>query len=110
MKARSIASLTGNTGAYSIVGINSIKMANDSFTDSYRSSAGPWTLATRSYNGAIASNGAITLIDSADVYGDARCGPERLDEIVAHYKASGTWLQLQELLLLDMQAHRCNSG
>jgi hypothetical protein len=75
VRARSIACLTANTGAYSIVGINSIKMSQDSFTDSYRSSVGGWSLATRSYTGAIASNGTISLADSADVYGDARWGP-----------------------------------
>jgi Flp pilus assembly protein TadG len=89
VKARSTASLTSNTGAYSIVGINSVKMANDSFTDSYRSSAGPWILATRSSNGAIASNGTISLIDSADVYGDARCGPGKTTTVLNVAKVWG---------------------
>ena len=89
VKVRSIASLTSNTGAYSIVGLNSIKMTNDSFTDGYRSSAGPWSPATRTYTGAIASNGTITLIDSADVYGDARCGVGKTTSVLNLAKVYG---------------------
>jgi Flp pilus assembly protein TadG len=74
VRANSTACLISNTGAYAIIGINSVQMYNDSFTDSYRSSAGPWSMATHGLEGAVASNGNISLYDSADVYGDARCG------------------------------------
>jgi Flp pilus assembly protein TadG len=98
VRAQSIASLTSNTGAYAIVGINSIKMSQDSFTDGYRSSAGAYLLATRTYTGSVASNGTISLADSADVYGDARWGPGKSISLLNGSKVWGLKAPLPKAL------------
>jgi hypothetical protein len=64
----------GNTGAYSIIGIDSVSMTGSSSTDSYNSSKGDYSSGTASHKGAIASNGDITLSGNGKIDGDARAG------------------------------------
>jgi Flp pilus assembly protein TadG len=71
---KSTACLTGNAGAYSIIGINGITMSSSAYTDSYDASSGAYSAASANHRGAIASNGNIALSGSVKVDGDARCG------------------------------------
>ena len=70
----STACLTGNAGAYSIIGLNSVTMGLTAYTDSYNAAQGAYNNGRANHKGSIASNGNISLSGSATVYGDARCG------------------------------------
>jgi Flp pilus assembly protein TadG len=72
--AHSTATVIAENHAYSIIGLDSITMSGNAFTDSYRSSSGAWSINSRSDFGAIASNGHIKLSDFVEVHGDSRCG------------------------------------
>jgi hypothetical protein len=74
VSARSTATIISDSHAYSIIGLKSITMSGNAFTDSYRSSNGAWSTNSRSDFGAVASNGQIKLSDYVEVRGDARCG------------------------------------
>ncbi|HEX5244747.1 MAG TPA: pilus assembly protein TadG-related protein [Tepidisphaeraceae bacterium] len=72
--ATATACFAGGNGAYSIVGMNSISMTMNSYTDSYNSSVGPYNSASPNHRGSIASNGNIGLSGSVKVDGDSRAG------------------------------------
>ena len=55
---------------YGLVGLDAINMTGNASIDSYDSSAGLYSLATRRTNGDIASNGNVGLTGNATVYGD----------------------------------------
>jgi Tfp pilus assembly protein PilX len=58
-----------------LIGMSGVTMSGSAFTDSYNSSNGAYSAATAGKNGHIASNGNITLSNTAKVNGDARPGP-----------------------------------
>jgi hypothetical protein len=70
----STACLTGNAGAYSIIGLNGVTMGLNAFTDSYDATKGAYNNGRANQKGSIASNGNISLSGAAKVQGDARCG------------------------------------
>lgn len=75
LSVQSTACLTGDPGAYSIIGVNGITMSGTAYTDSYNADTqGLYTSAGAMHNGGIASNGNISLSNSVIIYGDARCG------------------------------------
>jgi hypothetical protein len=59
---------------YALIGLNGITLGSSAFTDSYDSSKGVYAKATARNNGSIASNGSVTLNNTAKVYGDIRYG------------------------------------
>ena len=69
------------TGPFSFAAFGQIgvAMSGNGFTDSYNSSEGPYTWATRGTNGDVGTNStaarAITLSGRVRVYGDAQVGP-----------------------------------
>lgn len=87
--AASTACLTGNAGAYSIIGMDSITMSQTAFTDSYNSSLAPYSVTTANKKGSIASNGAITLNNSVTVNGDSRAGVGRNTTLAGTARVTG---------------------
>jgi hypothetical protein len=59
---------------YSLVGISSMTLSGSAFTDSYDASKGPYVKANARSAGSIASNGTVTLKNTAKVNGDVRYG------------------------------------
>jgi hypothetical protein len=59
---------------YGIVGLDGVSLKGGTSVDSYRSSDGPYSTATRGYDGNVASNGNITLIGSSQILGNASPG------------------------------------
>ena len=74
VRVTSTACLTGNAGAYSLIGINGITMSGSAYTDSYDASQGAYSAGSANHRGSIASNGNISLGGTVKVDGDARCG------------------------------------
>jgi Flp pilus assembly protein TadG len=72
--ARATACIAGKSSAWSIVGIQSLTMSGNAYTDSYDSSKGAYVAGLAGRLGSIASNGKITLKDSVSIKGDARAG------------------------------------
>ncbi len=60
--------------SYSMIGLNSINLSLSAYTDSYDATKGAYSAVTAGHLGSIASNGNITLINTAKVDGDARSG------------------------------------
>jgi hypothetical protein len=64
---------------YGIFGDLGVTLSGNGYTDSYNSSTGPWTSATRNTEGDVGTNaitaGAISLSGNAKTYGDAMAGP-----------------------------------
>jgi hypothetical protein len=88
--AKSTACLTGNPGAYSIIGLNGITMTGSAYTDSYNAATqGNYTAAGAHHKGAIASNGNITLSNQVLVDGDARCGVGMTTSLLNAAKVTG---------------------
>jgi hypothetical protein len=75
-----------------LIGLNSITMSGSAYTDSYNSSNGAYSPATAGKNGNIASDGNITLSNTAKVNGDARPGPTKT--VTLNDSASVTGLKL----------------
>lgn len=67
-----IAMVTSGGG---IVGINSVSITGNAYTDSYNSGAGPYSAGSAMTNGGVSSNGNITVGGSGRIRGDARPGP-----------------------------------
>lgn len=59
---------------YSLIGTSSVTLSGTAYTDSYDASKGTYVQATAHQLGSIASNGNITLTNTAKVNGDARYG------------------------------------
>ena len=59
---------------YVLVGINSLTLSGNAYTDSYDASKGDWSVATARNMGSVGSNGSITLTGNALVKGDVRYG------------------------------------
>jgi Flp pilus assembly protein TadG len=72
--ATATACLTGIGGAYSIIGMNTVTMSVNAFTDSYNSSKTSYSASTANKNGSISSNGNIDLSQNVKINGDARAG------------------------------------
>ena len=87
--ATATACFAGGNGAYSIVGMNSISMTLNSYTDSYNSSVAPYNSASPNHKGSIASNGNINLSGSVKVDGDARAGVGKTTTASGSAKVSG---------------------
>jgi len=81
-----------STRSHSLIGIASITMSGAAFTDSYNSSKGAYGSSAPGRNGSIASNGNITLSNTAKVNGDARPGFGRM--VILNDTASVTGLKL----------------
>jgi hypothetical protein len=75
-----------------LIGLNGVSMSGSAYTDSYNSSKGAYSAATAGKNGNIASNGSITLSNTAKVNGDARPGP--LNAVALLDSASVTGIKL----------------
>jgi len=75
VSASAIAACAPSSAGYGIVGIDSITMSGNASTDSYDSSAGPYSPLTARARGSVSSNGNITMSGNARVRGDARPGP-----------------------------------
>jgi Flp pilus assembly protein TadG len=82
------ACLTGRASAYSIIGLNFIT-ASGGLTDSYNSSLGAYGPGRIGHLGSIASNGAITLSNNANIDGDVRCGVGKTATLTTGAKATG---------------------
>jgi hypothetical protein len=63
-----------STGSYGLMGLSSMSMSQNAFTDSYDATLGAYSAATAHKKGSIASNGNITLSNNTKVNGDARAG------------------------------------
>jgi Tfp pilus assembly protein PilX len=63
-----------STGSYGLMGLSSMSMSLNSYTDSYDATQGAYSAATAHKKGSIASNGNIVLSNNAKVNGDARAG------------------------------------
>lgn len=74
---------------YSLLGTSGITLSGNAYTDSYDASKGPYNAATAHKNGAIASNGNITLSNAVVVNGDARCGVGMTTSIQNTAKVTG---------------------
>ena len=61
-------------GKFALMGLNSMSMSSNAFTDSYDASKGAYVAANAHKNGSIASNGNITLSNTAKVNGNAMAG------------------------------------
>ena len=59
---------------YALIGINGVTMSGGAFTDSYDATKGAYAAATARAMGSIASNGNVTLSNTAKVSGDVRYG------------------------------------
>ena len=59
---------------YALIGVNNLTVSGGAFTDSYNATKGAYVQASADHTGAIASNGNITLQNTAKVNGDVRCG------------------------------------
>jgi hypothetical protein len=59
---------------YALIGINGVTMSGGAFTDSYDATKGAYAAATARSMGSIASNGNVTLSNTAKVCGDVRYG------------------------------------
>jgi hypothetical protein len=75
-----------------LIGLSGVTMSSNAYTDSYNSSKGAYSAATATKNGNIASNGSITLSNTAKVNGDARPGP--LKSVTLNDTASVTGIKL----------------
>ena len=63
-----------SAGVYGLMGLSSMSMSLNAFTDSYDATLGTYSAATARKKGTIASNGNIALSNNAKVNGDARAG------------------------------------
>jgi len=82
--------LTGNAGAYSLIGLNGVTMSLSAYTDSYNAAqSGLYSSAVAKHNGAIASNGNISLSGNVFVDGDCRCGIGKSTTTLNGSKISG---------------------
>lgn len=75
--ASAVAVYASGSAGYGLVGIDSADMNGNASTDSYNSSAGPYSSASARAAGSVSSNGNITLTGNARISGDARPGPGR---------------------------------
>jgi hypothetical protein len=75
-----------------LIGLNSVTMSSSAYTDSYNSSKGAYNPATAGKNGNVASDGNITLSNTAKINGDARPGP--LKTVTLNDSATVTGLKL----------------
>ena len=87
--ATATACFAGGNGAYSIVGMNSISMTLNSYTDSYNSSVAPYNSLSPNHRGSIASNGNISLSGSVNVDGDSRAGVGKATTVSGSAKVTG---------------------
>ncbi len=74
-----------------LVGVSSVTMSLNAFTDSYNSSKGAYNAATAGKNGSISSNGNITISNNVKINGDARPGPGKT--LTIHDSASVSGLR-----------------
>src|SRR6267142_1462782 len=77
-----------------LIGLNSVTMSGSAFTDSYNSNNGPYSLLTAGKNGSIASDGNITLSNTAKVNGDARPGPLKTVTLLDSASVTGVRLPM----------------
>lgn len=89
VRATAIACSTGSSGQCSLIGINSMTVTGSGYTDSYDATKGAYNAATAKKNGSIASNGNISLQNSATINGDARCGIGKTTTITGTAKVTG---------------------
>lgn len=87
--ARSTACIAGSNSMYAIIGINSLTITGNGFTDSYNSSNGPYSAATALHHGSIASNGDISLAGSSKIDGDVRPGVGKKASLTGAASATG---------------------
>jgi Flp pilus assembly protein TadG len=87
--AVSTACAAGNGSDYAIVGINSLTIGGNGYTDSYDSRGGAYSAATAHHKGSVASNGDISLSGSAKVDGDVRCGVGQSTSVSGAATATG---------------------
>jgi Flp pilus assembly protein TadG len=87
--AVSTACAAGNGSDYAIVGINSLTIGGNGYTDSYDSRNDPYSAATARHKGSVASNGDISLSGSAKVDGDVRCGVGKSTSVSGAATATG---------------------
>ena len=71
--AEAIAVLPDNFQCNGFVGLESVLIENNAFTDSYNSTIGSYS-STQQSNGDVCSNGSIALNSGADVFGDVGYG------------------------------------
>ena len=81
-----------------LVGIGGVIMSSSAYTDSYNASKGAYSAATAGKNGSIASNGDITLSNTAKVNGDTRPGPLKTLTIKDTASVTGSRLPLSASL------------
>jgi len=87
--ASAIVCSVGNTGAYSLIGVNGVTISGSAVTDSYNSSKGPYKAATAGHKGSMASNGDIKLSGNAEIDGDARAGVGKTTSISGSSSVTG---------------------
>jgi hypothetical protein len=90
VQAKATVCLTGNAGAYSIIGVNGVTMSLSAYTDSYNAAkSGLYSSAVANHKGAIASNGNISLSNNVFIDGDCRCGIAKTTTTLNASKVSG---------------------
>jgi hypothetical protein len=90
VQASSTVCLTGNAGAYSLIGINGITLKGNAYSDSYNAAqSGLYSAAVANHHGAIATNGDISLSGTVTVDGDCRCGAGRTTTLGGNANVTG---------------------
>jgi hypothetical protein len=77
-----------------LVGVTGVTMSGSAFTDSYDSSRGAYNAGSAGRNGSIASNGNISLSNTAKINGDARPGPGKAVALLDTASVTGSRLPL----------------
>ena len=88
-----------NPKPYSLIGIESLTLGGTAFTDSYHSSKGPYGTTSPRAMGSIASNGNITLNNTARINGDVYFGPTSVLTLAAGAKINGQRARLSTPLV-----------
>jgi hypothetical protein len=79
VKSESIAVARGGHGGYGLVGIDWVHLNGTTMADGYDAASGPYGGSNVHHDtGTVASNGTISLVGTADVWGDGRHGVDIL--------------------------------
>ncbi len=82
-----------------IMAMNRVYLREDSYTDSYDSTAGNYSSGSAGANGDVCANGHVRLLHNAGIKGDAHYGPDEdgVDMLSTNY-VTGDQVELDELI------------